>query len=146
MRSAGPRRSQIQGCKFKAGPQQAGPPRSLVETCSNVRSSIPTRYLGLVCLFCALKQLELLGASLFGICTILGRDGIGINELLRRIGTEPWRKDQDHAELQGKSSGQSTQSWGNVRGSHHCFKIIIASKRANSQRPPRFAVSTIWLR
>jgi hypothetical protein len=108
-----------------------------------VRSSIPTRYLGLVCLLCALKQLELLGASLFGICTILGRDGIGINELLRRIGTAPWRKDQDHAELQGKSGGQSTHSWGNVGGSYHCYKIIIASKRAINQRPPRFAVSTI---
>jgi len=52
-----------------------------------VRSSIPARYLGLVCLPCALKQSELLGASLFGICTILGRDRIGIDELWRRIGT-----------------------------------------------------------
>ena len=88
MRSANPRRSQIQGRKFKAGPQEPGL-RSLVEACSNVRSSIPARYLGLVCLLCALKQLELLGASLFSICTILGRDGIGVNELLRRIGTTP---------------------------------------------------------
>jgi hypothetical protein len=93
-----------------------------------VCGSIPACYLGLVCLPCALKQLELLGAALFGICTILGRDRIGINELLRRIGTAPRRKDQHHAELHGKSSGQSAQGWGNVRGSHHCFKIVIASK------------------
>jgi hypothetical protein len=79
--------------KFKAANSRRGHNkpglRSLVEACSNVRSSIPARYLGLVCLPCALKQLELLGASLFGICTILGRDRIGINELLRRIGTAP---------------------------------------------------------
>jgi hypothetical protein len=76
-----------------------------------------------------LEQLDLLRASLFGNCTILRRNGIRINELLRRAGTEPRRKDQDHAELPGESSGRSTHRRGNLRGSHHCLKIIMASKK-----------------
>ena len=86
MRSASPQVAKLKAANSRWG-QNRPVLRSLVEACSNVRGSIPARYLGLVCLPCALKQSELLGASLFGVCTILGRDRIGIDELWRRIGT-----------------------------------------------------------
>lgn len=124
MRSANPEWPKL---KLRRGHGRSGL-RSLVEAFTDIRSSIPVKDLGLVRFPCTLEQLDLLGASLFGNRTILGRNGIRINELLRRADAKPRRKDQDHADLQGQSSGRSTHRCGNPRGSHHwpenhhCFK------------------------
>jgi hypothetical protein len=119
-----------EGAKFKSrrGHDRHGR-QSLVEAFTDMRSSIPAQYLGLVRLFCALEQLDLLRAPLLGDFTILRRNRIRINELLRRTDAEPRRKDQDRADLQGPSGGRSVNRCANPRGFHHCPKDASTTKR-----------------